>query len=259
MSEAGPAERVVTACVLIIGNEILSGPGAGRQPGVSGEGAERGRGPAARGAGHPGRRRRPSSRPSTRCGAKFDYVFTTGGIGPTHDDITAQCIADAFGVPLILHPEAKRLLESHYPPGAHQRGAAAHGAHAGRLGVAAQPDLARAGLPDRQCVRDGRRAAGHAGDLQRIAAPAARRRQGAEPQRQLRPRRGHDRQGSGGVAGSATPTWRSAPTPISGAAISASRWWCAAPTGERIAAAIEELKALIRTLGGDPQEGLAED
>jgi molybdenum cofactor synthesis domain-containing protein len=47
----------------------------------------------------------------------FDYVFTTGGIGPTHDDITAQCVADAFGVALIVHPEAKRLLETHYPPG----------------------------------------------------------------------------------------------------------------------------------------------
>src|SRR5207237_7749551 len=47
----------------------------------------------------------------------FDYVFTTGGIGPTHDDITAASIAEAFAVPLILHPEAKRLLESHYPAG----------------------------------------------------------------------------------------------------------------------------------------------
>ena len=49
--------------------------------------------------------------------AAFDYVFTTGGIGPTHDDITARSIADAFGVALIVHPEAKRLLETHYPPG----------------------------------------------------------------------------------------------------------------------------------------------
>ncbi|HZT28033.1 MAG TPA: molybdopterin-binding protein [Pseudolabrys sp.] len=41
----------------------------------------------------------------------YDYVFTTGGIGPTHDDITAECIAKAFGVPLDLHPEAVAILK----------------------------------------------------------------------------------------------------------------------------------------------------
>lgn len=46
--------------------------------------------------------------------AKFDYVITSGGIGPTHDDITAQCIANAFGVPLDRHPEAVRRLQAHY-------------------------------------------------------------------------------------------------------------------------------------------------
>jgi molybdenum cofactor synthesis domain-containing protein len=51
------------------------------------------------------------------CRARFDYVFTTGGIGPTHDDITSAAIAKAFGVPLILHPEAKRLLQQHYTAG----------------------------------------------------------------------------------------------------------------------------------------------
>lgn len=47
---------------------------------------------------------------------RFDYVFTTGGIGPTHDDITAECVAKAFGVPLIRHPEAERRLRAHYEP-----------------------------------------------------------------------------------------------------------------------------------------------
>tara|TARA_B100001123_G_C15139733_1_gene959016 strand:- start:97 stop:840 length:744 start_codon:yes stop_codon:yes gene_type:complete len=48
------------------------------------------------------------------CRARFDYVFTTGGIGPTHDDITSACIAQAFNVPLILHPEAEALLRDFY-------------------------------------------------------------------------------------------------------------------------------------------------
>jgi molybdenum cofactor synthesis domain-containing protein len=43
-----------------------------------------------------------------------DYLFTTGGIGPTHDDITVDAIAAAFGVPVVLHPEARRILEDYY-------------------------------------------------------------------------------------------------------------------------------------------------
>lgn len=46
--------------------------------------------------------------------AKFDYVFTTGGIGPTHDDITADCIAKAFGVGISEHPEAVARMARHY-------------------------------------------------------------------------------------------------------------------------------------------------
>lgn len=46
--------------------------------------------------------------------SRYDYVFTTGGIGPTHDDITVDCVAKAFGRLVIVHPEARRLLESHY-------------------------------------------------------------------------------------------------------------------------------------------------
>jgi molybdenum cofactor synthesis domain-containing protein len=43
-----------------------------------------------------------------------DYLFTTGGIGPTHDDITVDAIAAAFGVPVIVHPEARKILEDYY-------------------------------------------------------------------------------------------------------------------------------------------------
>ena len=49
--------------------------------------------------------------------AKYDYVFTSGGIGPTHDDITADAIAEAFGVAIDHHPEAVAILEAHYEPG----------------------------------------------------------------------------------------------------------------------------------------------
>lgn len=45
-----------------------------------------------------------------QCRARYNYVFTTGGIGPTHDDITAECIAEAFGVELEQHAEARRLI-----------------------------------------------------------------------------------------------------------------------------------------------------
>ena len=46
--------------------------------------------------------------------AEHDYVFTTGGIGPTHDDITVDAIAEAFGVPVVVHPQARAILEDYY-------------------------------------------------------------------------------------------------------------------------------------------------
>jgi len=43
-----------------------------------------------------------------------DYCFTTGGIGPTHDDITVDAIAKALGVPVVVHPDARAILERYY-------------------------------------------------------------------------------------------------------------------------------------------------
>lgn len=48
------------------------------------------------------------------CHQKFDYVFTTGGIGPTHDDITAEAVAAAFNTPLESNKEAIDILQRHY-------------------------------------------------------------------------------------------------------------------------------------------------
>ena len=47
----------------------------------------------------------------------YDYVFTTGGIGPTHDDITAQSVSKAFGIKYEVHKEAFKILEAYYQPG----------------------------------------------------------------------------------------------------------------------------------------------
>jgi molybdenum cofactor synthesis domain-containing protein len=46
--------------------------------------------------------------------ARHDYLFTTGGIGPTHDDITVDAIAEALDVPVVVHPRARAMLEHYY-------------------------------------------------------------------------------------------------------------------------------------------------
>ena len=109
-------ERVVTACVLIIGNEILSGrtqdTNLNHIANVLGENGVRVR----------EARVIPDIEDAivgavNEVRANYDYVFTTGGIGPTHDDITADCIAKAFGVPLVVNQViATRIRARPSPP-----------------------------------------------------------------------------------------------------------------------------------------------
>ena len=51
-----------------------------------------------------------------------NYVFTTGGIGPTHDDITAESVSKAFGLKYEIHKEAFKILEAYYKPGEFNEG-----------------------------------------------------------------------------------------------------------------------------------------
>ena len=53
---------------------------------------------------------------------KNNYVFTTGGIGPTHDDITAKSVSKAFEIKYEIHKEAYKILESYYKPGEFNEG-----------------------------------------------------------------------------------------------------------------------------------------
>ena len=109
-------ESIVTACVLIIGNEILSGRTQDANLAY-----------IASSLNEVGVTLSEARVIPDRCEvivavvnevrAKFDYVFTTGGIGPTHDDITSECVAKAFGVPWTLHPKAHRIFLDHYKPG----------------------------------------------------------------------------------------------------------------------------------------------
>jgi len=101
---------IETAAVLVIGNEILSGRTQDSNIGYMAKGL----------AGHGIRLAEARIIPDIETvitetvnalRSTSSYVFTTGGIGPTHDDITADCIAKAFDVGINIHPEAeKRLL-----------------------------------------------------------------------------------------------------------------------------------------------------
>ena len=108
-------ERIYTAAVLVIGNEILSG--RTQDVNLQHIAVELGK----RGV----RVREARVIPDVaevivaavdEARAAFDYVFTTGGIGPTHDDITAECVARAFGVPLATNETIAARIRSRPAP-----------------------------------------------------------------------------------------------------------------------------------------------
>jgi molybdenum cofactor synthesis domain-containing protein len=109
------SERTVTAALVIIGNEILSGRTQDANLAFLAQ--------ELNGIGIQLREARvvPDAEADiveavNACRAKHDHVFTTGGIGPTHDDITAASVARALDRPLVRHPEAERRLLAYYPP-----------------------------------------------------------------------------------------------------------------------------------------------
>jgi len=102
-----------TACIIVIGNEILSGRTQDKNIAYIASGL------AAIGVNLREVRVIPDVENTivatvNELRAKFSYVFTTGGIGPTHDDITSASVAKAFGVPIHRHPEAEASLRAHY-------------------------------------------------------------------------------------------------------------------------------------------------
>ena len=110
-SAAAAASGIVTAAVLVIGDEILSGRTKDKNIGFIAE--------YLTGIGIDLKEVRvvPDEEPEIIAAvnalrARYTYVFTTGGIGPTHDDITADCVAKAFGVPLHYHPQAVEIMQA---------------------------------------------------------------------------------------------------------------------------------------------------
>ncbi len=256
MTENTPERGIVTACVLIIGNEILSGRTQDENLAF-----------LARGLNEAGIRLREARVIPDDPGVivatvnevrrACDYVFTTGGIGPTHDDITAQCIADAFAVPLIVHPDAKRLLESHYPAG--------H-LNAARLRMAMVPEGAVL-LPNPISQAPGFQIGnvfvlpGVPSIMQGIFAQLAHRLKGGD---KVLSRSVSCRLGEGTLAkelGELQARWPDLEIgsyPYFRRGDFGVTLVLRGTDSGRLAAATDELAALIRALGGEPQEGLSE-
>jgi molybdenum cofactor synthesis domain-containing protein len=102
--------EIVTAAILVIGDEILSGRTKDKNIGYIAEYM------TAIGIDVKEVRVVSDDEPEVIAALnalrnRYTYVFTTGGIGPTHDDITAECIAKAFGVSIDYHPEAVAIMK----------------------------------------------------------------------------------------------------------------------------------------------------
>ena len=107
--------KTVTGCLIIIGNEILSGRTQDTNL------AHLAKAMTELGVRMVEARVIPDIEKTivdtvNECRTKFDYVFTTGGIGPTHDDITADCIALAFDTELVIHPEIEAIIRRREAP-----------------------------------------------------------------------------------------------------------------------------------------------
>jgi len=127
-------EEIVTAAILVIGDEILSGRTKDKNIGYIADHCTQ-IGIQVREVRVVADLEQEIVDAVNALRARYTYVFTTGGIGPTHDDITADCIAKAFGVGIDHHPYVKQLLLESFA----RRGVEATAA---RLRMARIPDTA---------------------------------------------------------------------------------------------------------------------
>lgn len=115
MSETVPQNDIVTAGLLVIGDEILSGRTKDKNIGYIAEYLTS-IGIDLKEARVVGDEETAIVEALNAMRNRYTYVFTTGGIGPTHDDITADSVAKAFGVPVHHHPEAVALMRARFAP-----------------------------------------------------------------------------------------------------------------------------------------------
>jgi molybdenum cofactor synthesis domain-containing protein len=110
---ADSSSAIITAAMLVIGDEILSGRTKDKNIGYVAEHCTRIGIQLKEVRVVPDEEAEIVTAVNT-LRARYTYVFTSGGIGPTHDDITADCMAKAFGVTIDVDPRALALLKPHY-------------------------------------------------------------------------------------------------------------------------------------------------